>query len=230
MFGKKYVFETRKTRAKRYLFNIVLILGTLLFLYTSLCLAVIFISQYEANRSKEAFYKRAPDLIAIFTGDAGRISYGLRKAIRYQAPQILITGVYTSNSIRGLLLQQDRDLLNKINLNSSFIEIDYLARNTVENVISTLRLLRKNPDFYHNILIISSDYHIMRIKIILYFTKSATDHFDFYFMGSDSNYHEWHNIKILSKEVIKTIKTFAFLLIWDWDTEFSQQQDKEEKL
>ncbi|MBF0206064.1 MAG: hypothetical protein HQK53_04170 [Oligoflexia bacterium] len=191
----------------------------MLFLILSICGAIISVGYYETELAKETFYKKAPDMIAIFTGDSGRIPFGLIKALEYQTPQIFITGVYTSNSIKTLLLRQSKDLLRFINLNSGLIEIDYLARNTVENVLSTIHFLRKNNNYYRSVLIISSNYHILRIKLILSILKGSTDNFQFYFMGQEIDYWNWRNIKPLLKEVYKTLKTCGFLLLWE--SEFS---------
>lgn len=216
LFERKYTFESKKTRSKRYFKNTLFLMLFSIGIYTSFCLIIIAVSKYESNRSKEAFYKKSPDLIVIFTGDVGRIQFGLQKAIEYQTSQVFITGVESSNSVKTIMQFQKKDLLKKIYFDSDLIEIDYFARNTVENVISVLRYLRDNQE-YQSILIVSSDYHIMRIKIILSSIKELNDDYDFYFCGVENSYLSFHSIKILLKEVYKTIKSYGFLLIWDSD-------------
>ncbi|MBF0312809.1 MAG: YdcF family protein [Oligoflexia bacterium] len=215
MMGKQYIFETKRTRLRRYFRNFLLLILSLAMLYTVLCISIISVARYESDLAKENFYKRAPDLVAIFTGDSGRIPFGLKKSLEYQTPEILITGVYSSNSIRTLLLSQNPELLQFMNIYANQIEIDYLARNTVENVLSTLRFLRKNTSYYHTVLVISSDYHILRIKLILQFIQASNDSFDFYFMSPETDYFQWKNIKAISREVVKTLKTLGFLLLWE---------------
>lgn len=214
MFSKKYIFETKRTKLKRYFLNCCLSFLFSSALYIGICIYFIYLANLETNISKEAFYKKSPDLIVIFTGDIGRIPYGIQKALEYENSKIFISGVYTSNSIKDLLISQYPQILEKINLNSNFIEIDYLARNTIENVISTLRYLRMEKNL-RRVLIVSSDYHIMRIKFIFDKIKSPTDPYQFNFMGIESNYGQWRSIKILVKEVFKSLKTYGFLLLWD---------------
>jgi uncharacterized SAM-binding protein YcdF (DUF218 family) len=94
------------------------------------------------------------------------------------------------------------------------IELDYTARNTVENVISTLKYLRNNRGL-NKILIISSDYHIMRIKQIINTLTKEDDHFSFYFSAVSSNYLLFRNIKTLYIETFKLVRTKIFLMFWD---------------
>ncbi|MBF0362240.1 MAG: YdcF family protein [Oligoflexia bacterium] len=216
LFEKKYTFESKKTKTRRYVANILFFILTFIGVYGLFCLLIIYISHYENKRSQEAFYKKSPDLLAIFTGDAGRIQLGLQKALEYNGPQIFITGVESSNSVKTIMQFQKKDLSQKMYIDSDLIEIDYLARNTVENVISVLRYLRDNPE-YQRVLIVSSDYHLMRIKIILNSIKGPNDDFDFYYMGVENPFFNWHSIKILIKEVYKTINSYGFLLLWDSD-------------
>ena len=170
----------------------------------------IVVSERESQSSSAAFFKKPPDLVVIFTGDRGRIKFGLDLAKKLNQNQVFITGVYSKNSVQSLLNH------NETNLDTSYIEIDYLARNTVENALSTLRYLRKQKS-HKKIIIVSHDYHIMRIKLIMSQIQSKDDHYEFYFQGLQTDYYKWRNIKILYKEVFKLIRTYGFLLLWDTD-------------
>ena len=94
------------------------------------------------------------------------------------------------------------------------IDIDYWAQNTVENVISTIRYLRQRQGI-KNVLIISHDYHIGRIKLIFEHLISNKDNFKLYFLGIETNYKNYQNIKILHKELFKLFRAFVFLVFWD---------------
>lgn len=215
MFSSKYVFETQQTRYIRYFKNFIFI-GILFFIFYSFsCMLFIVVSEKESQNSTSAFYKKPPDVIVIFTGDRGRIKYGLELAKKLNQQQVFITGVYSKNSAQSLLD------LNKAQLDSSFVEIDYLARNTVENALSTLRYLRKNKEF-KKVIIVSHDYHIMRIKLIMSQVMSNDDQVEFYFQGLQTDYYKWRNIKILYKEVFKLIRTYGFLLLWDKDIQLNE--------
>jgi len=210
MFSSKYIFETRRTRYLRYSQNTLFIFLLSLIVYSICCVVFILVSENENKHSLEAFFKRPPDLIAVYTGDVGRIPYALKKAKEYKQSNIFITGVYSKNSVETLL----RPLEVSEQVDSKLLNIDYLARNTVENVISTYRHLR-NTKGVKKVLIISHDYHIMRIKLIINELKTKQDEYDFYYSGIKTDYKKIRNIKILYKEVFKLVRTWGFLTLWD---------------
>lgn len=209
MFGRKYIFETRATRYKRIAVGCIAIA---FFLFCSFVIFCAFLPYYgfkENERSDNAFYKRAPDLIAVYTGDVGRISQAIKMAKESDHSQILISGVNVRNTLKTFL-----DSYEQEELESKMIEIDYFARNTYENVIYTLRYLRMQK-VLGNVLIISSDYHIFRIQMLLSRLRSSDDNYKFYYQGIPKNYLSWRSMKILFKEGVKVLKTAAFLVTWD---------------
>jgi uncharacterized SAM-binding protein YcdF (DUF218 family) len=210
MFKSKYIFETRQTRIYRYLKSASFVLFICFLSYLLSGYFFILWSKNENSRSREAFFKRPPDLIVVFTGDSGRIPYAIAKAKAFQQSHIFITGVYGKNSVQTLI----NPLKIQGKIDPDLLEIDYLARNTVENVISTLRYLRQNNGF-KQILVISHDYHILRIKSIFTNIISINDDYRVYFEGIDTDYTNWRNIKKLYKEVYKFFRTWVFLQIWD---------------
>ena len=210
MFGPQYIFETRGTRTLRYTRNSFILLFTFFFIYLICGYFFVLFSANENDRSQQRFFKDSPDLIVIFTGQSGRIPYGMSLAKKFDQSNIFITGVYEKNSVQTLLAPLE--LEDKIDHN--LLEIDYYARNTVENCISTLRYLREKKGF-KNILVISHDYHIPRIKTIFFSFLADDDHFELFYSGVSSDYTDWKNLKILYTEVYKYIRTYAFLMIWD---------------
>ena len=210
MFGPQYIFETRGTRTLRYTRNAFILLFTFFFIYLICGYFFVLFSANENDRSQQRFFKDSPDLIVIFTGQSGRIPYGMSLAKKFDQSNIFITGVYEKNSVQTLLAPLE--LEDKIDHN--LLEIDYYARNTVENCISTLRYLREKKGF-KNILVISHDYHIPRIKTIFHSIMADDDHFELFYSGVSSDYTDWKNLKILYTEVYKYIRTYAFLIIWD---------------
>lgn len=214
MLGSKYIFETKETRTMRYLRNGFLALFSFLFLYLLSGYFFILFSDNETKKSAEAFYQSSPDLIVIFTGDQGRIPYGIKLAKSYSQSNIFITGVYGKNSVETLL--------NPLELNGeidpNLLEIDYFARNTVENCLSTLRYLREKKGF-KRILVVSHDYHIPRIRSIFKSVVTEEDKYEIFFMGVTTDYSTMRNLKVLYTEVYKFVRTSAFLMIWDSDTE-----------
>lgn len=212
MFKRHYIFETSATRTKRYFINMCLSLVLLFLVYTICCFLFILVSNNENKVTKEAFFQKNPDLLVVFTGDTGRIPFAIDKAKEYPASQIFITGVYAKNSIKTLIAPLGIE--GQIDLNR--LEIDHLARNTVENVVATLRFLRTKKN-HKTAMVISHDYHIMRIKIIVDKLMTEEDGYDFYYYGVQTDYTNFRNLKVLYKEVFKLARTYLFLMLWDTD-------------
>lgn len=181
---------------------------------TILCLALgwffIRLSIQMNEKSKVMLKNNDPDLIAVFTGDSGRIPMALKVARKYRKAAIFITGVDERNKIDDLIEPGLGDSKKKV-------EIDYMAKNTIENVISTLRYLHKNPGI-KNILIITHDYHILRISLIMKKFLADNDDYQFYYSGIPTKFSELRNIRILSKEILKWIRTYFIFWIWSPET------------
>jgi len=212
MFKRKYIFETNHTRVARYFSNSLVFIVLLFFVYSLFCFIFIYVSKSENQFSQTHLYNRAPDLISVFTGDAGRIPYALKKSKEYKQTKIFITGVYSRNTVETLLKPLHESSL----IDKNFLEIDYQARNTVENVLSTLRYMRTNQGI-KKVLVISHDYHIMRIKLLFNNLKNRNSQYEIFFHGIKTDYSNFRNIKILYKEVFKLIRTYGFILFWDPD-------------
>ena len=216
MFTKKYVFETRKTRTARIISSIVFVSIVAI---TAFALMAIYIPIFAKNQKRiadENFFQRSPDVIAVFTGDVGRIDYALKKGEKSPSTKIFITGVYVKNSLKTLLEKQGKNISvdDYLEQESHHVEIDYLARNTIENGLATLRYMNR-LDSHKNVLIISSDYHIFRISRIMNALKDENSEYNFYYDSIPSDYSKTANLKKLIKEVYKFFKTSTFLMFWD---------------
>lgn len=205
----KYVFESKTTKMYRHLQSMLIILVSLFATYSFVCSILLLDARNESKNAKASFVLTPPDLIVVFTGGPGRIEYAVKKAQEFKQPNVFITGVHEKNSVRTLINPIDPTVKE-----TDHIELDYTARNTVENVVSTLRYLRNNRGL-NKILIISSDYHIMRIKQIINTLVKEDDKFTFYFSAVSSNYLQFRNIKILYTEAFKLVRTKVFLMFWD---------------
>ena len=202
------VFETKQTRSWRKaleLFSkfIIFILG-----YSLLSYGLILYSQNENVKTKETFYKKRPDIIVVFTGDRGRIQEAIRLAKEYNQENILISGVHTKNNVSTLI--QSHQITDEIN--HDFLDIDYNAKNTYENVLETLQALRKKSNI-DSVLIVSHDYHILRIKSIIEYRRRENDHYKFYFWGVKSPLNSFRSLKIIYKEVFKYFRTLTYLAV-----------------
>lgn len=208
----KYIFETKRTRLKRYGANICISFFLFFTFYTIMCLIFISVSNKEGLSSETKLFNRSPDLIVIFTGDKGRIPLGIEMAEKYHQSHIFITGVFSKNSVDTLL----DPMKTGGSIDRNFLEIDYLARNTFENALSTYRYVQNNTGL-DKILIISHDYHIMRIKKLMEAIQKSEDPYEFYYRGVKTDYRSFRNIKLLYKEVFKLLRTYLFLLMWNRD-------------
>lgn len=200
------MFESKATRIYRHFASIAIVFLSLFLAYTFVCSILLLDARNETKNSKSKFVLSPPDLIVVFTGGGGRIEYAIKKAREFRQPNIFITGVHEKNSVQTLL--------NPIIISekeSEHVDLDYTAKNTVENVVSTLNYLRSNTGI-SKVLIISSDYHIMRIKDIIQTLRLTSDKFEFYYSAVPSNYLHFRNIKILYMETFKLVRTKVFLL------------------
>ena len=205
----KYVFESKGTRMYRHFLSGVIILVSLFLCYSFACAILLLDARNEGKNSQSTFVQSPPDLIVVFTGGSGRIQYAVKKAQEFRQPNVFITGVHQKNSVQSLLNPIDPQAKE-----TEHIEIDYTARNTVENVVSTLKYLRNNRG-HNKILVISSDYHIMRIKMIFNTLVNESDNFQFFYTPVPYNYLSIRGIKILYTEVFKLMRTKLFLVYWD---------------
>ena len=203
----KYVFESKTTKMYRHIQGVLVIFLALFLTYTFVCSILLLDARNETKNAKTSFVSTPPDLIVVFTGGPGRIEYAIKKAQEFKQPNVFITGVHQKNSVKNLINTIDPE-------GTDHVELDYTARNTVENVVNTLKYLRNNRGL-NKILIISSDYHIMRIKQIINTLIKDDDKFTFYFSAVTSNYLSFRNLKILYTETFKLIRTKIFLIFWD---------------
>lgn len=221
MFTKKYIFETKNTRAKRMFVSLFILTSILFTSFILLCIYIPIYAQQQNELAEQYFFKRSPDVIAVFTGDMGRIDHTLKKAERHPSAKIFITGVYAKNSLATLLKKQGNNISLDSYLNQvgHHIELDYLARNTVENGLATLNYLSKLQK-NESVLIISSDYHIFRISRIMNALMTKENRHEVYYESIPMKYDNIHNLQKLVKEVYKFFKVSTFLLFWDRDTNF----------
>lgn len=220
MFGKRYTFETSQTRRSRLLWNAIAIFAITFIIFTTLCVYIPIHAKRENQLTKEFFFQKTPDMIAVFTGDRGRIGQGIELAKKYPEAKFFISGVDSRNSYKTLLEYQSPKDINDdpnelLQTQATNLELDYLSRNTLENVLSTLRYLRKDPTNHKDIIIISSDYHILRIQLYLNKILEENDQFTFYFQSIPSNYSSFRSIKILFSEIVKLFKATMVVIFWD---------------
>lgn len=212
MIGRKYVFETKSTRLRRLLISGgIVAIGCLVVLATFIVYIPIY-AKMQKGRAAGAFFQKSPDAIAVFTGDKGRIAYAMDLLKKNPTSKLFISGVYASNSFQTLLNNQaNPQSVQQLSEAGMQVDLDYESKNTFENVRETVSFLKANPDL-QNVLIISSDYHIMRVKLIISHLISSSKP-EFYFDSVPNSYTSWTEVRKLLKESVKIVRTFFILKV-----------------
>jgi uncharacterized SAM-binding protein YcdF (DUF218 family) len=212
MLGRKYVFESKSTRLRR-----LAISGALVFIFsvgfiTSFIVYIPIYAKMQKGRASGAFYQKSPDAIAVFTGDKGRIAYALEHLKKNPSAKLFISGVHAANSFQTLVAKQADPVTGEVvNQYDMQVDLDYESQNTFENVRETVQFLKSNPQL-NKVLIISSDYHIMRINLIIshYMTGEKPE---FFFDSVSNSYNSWSDVKKLLKEAVKIGRTFFLMKV-----------------
>lgn len=215
MFGRKYTFESKTTRLRRLLVSGAFISGISLAVMVSFIAYIPIYAKMQKGRAAGAFFQKSPDAIAVFTGDKGRISYALELLKKNPSSKLFISGVYAANSFQTLIEKQAPTTEEALQTPGMQVDLDYESKNTFENVRETVEFLKANPQL-DNVLIISSDYHIMRVKLIIsHFIHGKKPLF--YFDSVTNSYGSWKETKKLLKEAVKIARTWVILKIFRED-------------
>ena len=137
--------------------------GTLIII--SACFLAVFIAGFVAFTmslsSKEALSSQKADAIIALTGGSDRISDAVELLASGYGNRLLITGVNLSTSVERLSKVTQRGAI----FFSCCIDIDYAARNTVENAIETRRWVEERD--FKSLIVVTSNYHMPRAMIEL---------------------------------------------------------------
>lgn len=211
MFGRKYVFESKSTRLRRLIIGGASITGLSLALLITFIVYIPIYAKMQKGRAAGAFFQKSPDAIAVFTGDKGRIAYAMELLKNNPTSKLFISGVYAANSFQTILNKQTTSTASGLSDSSMQVDLDYESKNTFENVRETVEYLKSNPGL-NKVLIISSDYHIMRVKLIISHFMDGTKP-EFYFDSVSNSYTTWKDTKKLLKEAVKIGRTFILLKV-----------------
>jgi uncharacterized SAM-binding protein YcdF (DUF218 family) len=212
MFQRKYIFETRSTRFRRLLASALVLLVLSLAITTTFIVYIPIYARMQKGRAAGAFFQKSPDAIAVFTGDKGRIAYALEITKRNPSAKLFISGVYAANSFQTLIEKQGTpETGEELEGAGTQVDLDYDSKNTYQNVRETLEFLKGNPQL-NKVLIISSDYHIMRVNLLMsHFIKGSKP--EIYFDSVTHQFATWKEIRKLLKESVKLARTFLILKI-----------------
>lgn len=223
MLGRKYTFETKSTRFRRLLLSGSIIIVLMAGLLISFISYIPIYAKMQKEKAAGAFFQKSPDAIAVFTGDKGRIAHALDLVQKNPSAKLFISGVYATNSFRTLVNNQ-KEIQNKVEMldaSNVQVDLDYESRNTFENVRETVQFLNQNKQF-NKVLVISSDYHILRISMIFsHFITGQKP--EFYYDSVINKYSTWDDVRKLLKESVKYLRALVLLKIFNRD--YIQEED-----
>jgi len=208
IFDRKYIFETKRTRAIRMALNSLLVGVAFIVAYCVFLLIILMTAKSEETRKSEGLYQKSADVIVVFTGDKGRIKRALTLTTKWPEARVMISGVYGSNTLKTIVTGQvgAEELLKS----PVQVEIDYEALDTLGNVRETLEHLKNSTLTPKRVLVVTSDYHVMRVRMIFnHLMKNET--YQVYYEGVESNWSRWSNITKLFKESLKTLRVWFIL-------------------
>ena len=208
IFSRKYVFESRKTRALRLALNAAVVVGGIILIYATFLVFTVVTSRTETKRTAEGLYQKAPDAIVVFTGDKGRIKRALELTTKWPEAKLLISGVHGANNLRTIMAgHQDAETILASPMQ---VDIDYEAVDTLGNVRETLEHLDAAQEKMERVLVVTSDYHVLRVRMI-FRAQIGKRPMTIYYEGVPSDWSSFSNIKKLIIENIKTLRVWFLL-------------------
>lgn len=210
VFSRKYIFESRKTRAVRLALNAAVVFAGVVVLYATFLIFTVVTARTEANRTAEGLYQKSPDAIVVFTGDKGRIKRALELTSKWPEAKMLISGVHGANNLRTIMAgHQDAETILASPMQ---VDIDYEAMDTLGNVRETLEHLDAAQEKIERVLVVTSDYHVLRVRMI-FRAQIGKRPMAIYYEGVSSDWSTLANIKKLIIENIKTLRVWFLLTV-----------------
>ncbi len=205
IFSRKYVFESRRTRALRLALNAVVMGAGLVLLYAAFLASILYTARSEQERTQQGLYQKAPDAIVVFTGDKGRIRQAVEHVRHWPEAKLLISGVHGSNTLKTItagLVDIEALLESPVQVN-----IDYEAMDTLGNVRESLENLELSLSPSGRVLVVTSDYHVFRVRMLFraHVTKQS---YQIYFDGVPSDWSTPSSFKKLAIESLKLLRAW----------------------
>jgi uncharacterized SAM-binding protein YcdF (DUF218 family) len=145
------------------------------------------------------------DSIVVLTGDRFRIAKGLELLSQNLGSKLLLSGVN-----KDITLTEIKNAFpNNNKLFNCCIEIESISENTFENIRETFLWIRNNN--YRNTIIVTSDYHIPRVKLE---SKRLINSENIYYVSTKNiSEEQFSRVKKLVLEYIKYLRTYISLSI-----------------
>lgn len=208
LFSRKYVFETRKTRARRFLLNSAVMVVGACVLYATFLFYIVMVAKAERNRWAEGLYQKPPQSIVVFTGDKGRLARALELLKKWPEAKLFISGVHGANTLNTLVAgQADAQVLLE---SATQVDLDYDATDTMGNVRETIEHLGIGTEKIERLLVVTSDYHVLRVRMIF---ENAIDKnpIRIFYEGIPTGHSTWTETKKLMKESVKLLRGWFLL-------------------
>ena len=176
-----------------------------LFLILILSHFIFFLSQVRNFNSNYTSITNIDSLV-VLTGDKFRIAKGMEILSSGIGGKLLLSGV--NKNIKLSSIKKEFPKYN--NLFNCCVEIDNVSLNTFENSRETFLWLKKNK--YESVLIVSSDYHMPRVKIEF---ERFIDMKNIYYhpVKMDNDISAIRKIKKLFLEYVKYMRTYISLAV-----------------
>lgn len=208
IFSRKYVFETKKTKARRFALNALVGLLLVAFTYGTFLFYILVVAQSERNRVSEGLFQKSPESIVVFTGDKGRLARALELLKRWPTAKLLISGVHGSNNLSTIVAgQADAQALLD---SGTQVELDYDALDTMGNVRETLEHLGQASEKTERLLVVTSDYHVLRVRMIFQKEMGEKNTMKVFYEGVPTPRND---LKKLMKESIKILRGWVILFL-----------------
>jgi uncharacterized SAM-binding protein YcdF (DUF218 family) len=208
IFSRKYVFESRKTRALRLALNAAVVVGGIILIYATFLVFTVVTARTESKRTAEGLYQKSPDAIVVFTGDKGRIKRALELTTKWPEAKMLISGVHGANNLRTIMAgHKDAETILASPMQ---VDIDYEAVDTLGNVRETLEHLDAAQEKMERVLVVTSDYHVLRVRMI-FRAQIGKRPMVIYYEAIPSDWSSMSNIKKLIIESLKTLRVWFLL-------------------
>tara|TARA_B100001057_G_scaffold74929_1_gene69526 strand:+ start:889 stop:1482 length:594 start_codon:yes stop_codon:yes gene_type:complete len=184
-------------------------LGIILFLSALILLSSLHIFYFlqEAKKTKYINNKTINkiDGVVVLTGDKYRIAKGIELLRDYPSKRLLISGVNKNINPNDIM----KEFPNHKKLFQCCIEIGEDSKNTFENILETYAWMRNNN--YTSIIIVTSDYHIPRVKLEM--NRFIDNQQIFYEAVRTSDSEKISKFKKISLEYIKYLRTYLSIKV-----------------
>jgi len=156
--------------------------------------------------SEEVAFTAKAEGIVVFTGGASRVADAIDLLAAGHGQRLLITGVYpstNSSELKRLIPRYEK-------LFACCIDLDHVARNTIENALETKRWTRDRG--FHSLVVVTSAYHMPRAMAELSYQMPDVALVEFPVISEGQRGEAWWSsghVRLLISEYLKYLLAIA---------------------